>query len=436
MALGSAHAGGVSSVNRHETREAAVAVSATLAADEALARRRAAGQRVLPLAFGQAGIPVHPRLRAELAAAAGANAYGPVTGRTGLREAAAGYFARRGVPTEPDRLIAAPGSKPLLYATVLARGGDIAVPLPSWVSYAAQAGLAGVRAHRVPIIPGMGGVPDPDAFADTLMRARRDGSPVRTVVLTLPDNPTGTLAGPGTIRRVCELAREHDVLIISDEIYRDLVYDQDAGFLSPVELAPERTVVTTGLSKNLALGGWRLGVARFPDGALGTGLHERVAGVASEIWSSAPQPVQHAAAHAFTEPAELTGYVARARGLYATLTRAVADRFTAIGASVPAPQAAFYCYPDLGGLAARLPASTGAELTGLLVERYGLGLLAASAFGEPDAALRFRVATGMLTGEDAEQQQAALDAADPLRLPWIAGQLDRLADVLGELVPD
>src|SRR5580700_1923948 len=120
------------------SRRSGVPVSATLAANEALARRRRGGQPVLPLAFGEAGLPVHPRLREALAAAAASGSYGPVAGIPALREAAAGYWTRRGLPTEPGRVVAGPGSKPLLYAALLAIGTDVAVPSPSWVSYAAQ----------------------------------------------------------------------------------------------------------------------------------------------------------------------------------------------------------------------------------------------------------------------------------------------------------
>ena len=78
-----------------------VTVSATLAANEALAARRRRGESVLPLAFGEAGLPVHPALRAALAGASARNAYGPVAGLPCLREAAAGYWDRRGLPTDP-----------------------------------------------------------------------------------------------------------------------------------------------------------------------------------------------------------------------------------------------------------------------------------------------------------------------------------------------
>jgi len=84
--------------------------------------------------------------------------------------------------------------------------------------------------------------------------------------VTLPDNPTGRLASPVTVRALYQVAAAHRLVVISDEIYRDLVHDQATPMLSPAEVAPGATAVTTGLSKSLALGGWRLGAARRPAG--------------------------------------------------------------------------------------------------------------------------------------------------------------------------
>lgn len=388
-----------------------MAVSATLAAHQVVEERRRAGLPVLPMSFGQAGVPVHPLLLAALADAAPRNAYGPVAGDPALLAAAAGYWTRRGLPTEPSQVIAGPGSKSLLYASLLAIGGDVVVPRPSWVSYAQQAELLGRRAVFVPAAAG--GVADPSLV--------RPGA--RAMVVTLPDNPTGLVASPGTVRAACEVAREHDMVVVSDEIYRDLAYGPE--FVSPAQLAPERTVVTTGLSKNLALGGWRIGVARFPAGP----LRDRVLAVASELWSCPAVPVQAAAALAFTEPARLRSYVDTARVLYERINRAVADRFAAAGALVDAPQAAFYSYPDL----APLVSGPAAEVAGRLLAEHGLALLPGTEFGEPPDSLRFRVATGQLTGETDDQRRAALDSADPLGLPWIAGALDRLTGILAAL---
>ncbi|HEY3735606.1 MAG TPA: pyridoxal phosphate-dependent aminotransferase [Streptosporangiaceae bacterium] len=423
------------------------AVSATLAANEALADRRRRGERVLPLAFGEAGLPVHPVLRAALAEAAGRGGYGPVAGLAGLREAAAGYWARRGLPTGPEMVVCGPGSKPLLYGLLLALGADVAVPRPSWVSYAAQAAMIGIRPHFVPTRPGEGGVPDPVLLDRAVAGARDRGRRIGSVVVTLPDNPTGTVASPTAVTQLCEVAAEHDLIIISDEIYRDLLHDPATPFTSPAAIAPRRTVVTTALSKSLALGGWRIGVARLPDAGCtvpsAAGLRDRLLGIGSEIWSAPCGPVQQAAAFAFGEPPEMTRQVAASRRLHAVVARAVAARFAAAGAAGPVPQAAFYLYPDFGPLRellrGRHGVTSGPGLAALLLDRYGAGVLPASAFGEEPAALRLRVATGLLYGDSEAQRTAALASADPLApadplaLPWISAALAEIEEMLADL---
>lgn len=122
----------------------------------------------------------------------------------------------------------------------------------------------GRHAWRVPIPPQCGGVPEPAALRDVIHAVRKAGREISMVVLTVPDNPTGTTAPPELIRELCEIAAREDILIVCDEIYRDLLHDPALEFLSPVEVEPHRTVVLTGLSKSLALGGWRIGAARFP----------------------------------------------------------------------------------------------------------------------------------------------------------------------------
>jgi aspartate/methionine/tyrosine aminotransferase len=416
-----------------------IPVSATLAANEAMAVRRRRGEPVLPLAFGESGLPVHPRLIAELAGMAGAGAYGPVAGSARLRAAAAGYWSRRGLPTSPERVVAGPGSKALLFALMLAIGGDVALPRPSWVSYAAQARLIGATPHFVPAVPGEGGCCDPAGLDELARASRAAGRPVGAVLVTMPDNPTGQLAAAGTIAEFCAVAERHDMIIISDEIYRDLVHDPAAGFPSPALIAPDRTVVTTALSKSLSVGGWRIGVARMPDGRAGAVLADRLTGIASEIWSAPAAPVQQAAAVALEEPAELAGRVAASRSLHAAVCQEAAIICAAAGLTVPTPQAAFYLYPDFAPWREHLDrafgVSTGAGLAALLLERYGAGTLPASAFGESPLALRLRLATGLLYGDTDEQREAALASPAPLTLPWISSSLGRLAEILADLSP-
>src|SRR3954465_10544490 len=351
--------------------------SPTLATNERVQARIAAGAPVLHLAFGEAGLPVLPGVAARLGGAGGANGYGPVAGSPAVREAVAGYFERCGLPTSPDRVLVGPGSKALLYALLTVLPGDVVLPRPSWVSYAAQAALAGKRVIDVPIAEQAGGVPDPDALRARLQTARRDGHEPAILVLTLPDNPTGTVAPAPLVEAVCDVARDHRLLVVCDEIYRDLAYEPEA-LLSPATLLPESVFVTNGLSKSMALGGWRIGFCRLPDGPLGDEAASAVGGMASEVWSSLAAPMQHAAAYVLGEPDEVREHVARSRRLHRPVPPAAHEQVIAAGALCRPPSAAFYLYPDLEPLRPALEregVSTGAQLAALLLEHHDVAVL-------------------------------------------------------------
>jgi aspartate aminotransferase len=408
--------------------------SATLAIDNRIRARQAAGEPVLHLGFGEAGLPVHPAVAEVLASATGRNSYGPVPGALDARRAAAGYLARRGLPTDPDQIVLAPGSKALLFALIATLPGDVVLPCPSWVSYAAQSALVDRRVISVPIPESAGGVPDPALLDEAVGRARSEGLDPGILVVTMPDNPTGTVPPGDLVEAVCEVAERHGLVIVSDEIYRDLAWPGH-DVVSPAGLAPDRTAVTTGLSKAMALGGYRIGFARLPDGELGRRLRPDVVGVASEIWSSLAGPMQAVAEYVLDEPATVVDHVHASRRLHQTVAAAVHREFVAIGADCRPPSGAFYIYPDLSSLRRRLAErgiSTGFELTESLLDDYGVGVLAGEAFGDDPKAWRFRVATSLLYGRTDEERWQALRSADPLALPWIADALSRLRTALAE----
>ncbi len=400
---------------------AAVPPSPTLAANERVRAKLAAGEDILHLAFGEAGLPVLPAVAERLAEGAGRNGYGPVAGSAAAREAAAGYFGRRGLETAADQIVFAPGSKPLLYALLQVLPGDVVLPVPCWVSYAAHAAIAGKRVIGVPIGEEAGGVPDPAHLRAALAEAEGVGARPGILVLTLPDNPTGTVASEALVREVCEVAEAAGLVIVADEIYRDLAYEP---FVGPAQLLPERTFVTTGLSKHLALGGWRVGLVRLADGRLGEEAGAAIGGLASEIWSALAAPMQHAAAYALAEPPELVEHVAASRRLHRAVSEAAYEVVAASGARCRPPSGAFYLYPDFAGR----PFGSGAELATYLLEERGIAVLAGEAFGDDPAALRFRMATSLLYGADDEQRLAALRSEDPVALPWIAAALERMRE--------
>ncbi|WP_109508959.1 pyridoxal phosphate-dependent aminotransferase [Nocardioides speluncae] len=401
-------------------------VSATLAINQEIARRRAAGHDTIPLGFGEASIPIHPELTRRLGVYAELGGYGPVAGIPALLDAAAGYWSRRGVPTRADQVVAGPGSKPLLYAVLQALGGPVALPRPSWVSYAAQNALLNQESVLIDTLPGQGGVPDPRALEVEAVRRRRAGAPLSCVLVTMPDNPTGTVAAPAVVRELCAVAQRQDLMVISDEIYLDLVHDAATSVLTPSELVPDLTITTTGLSKSLALGGWRIGVARFPDTDRGALLQQAVTTAASEIWSTPAHPVQAVAAWAFTEPVELRDHLAHSRRLHGAVAWAAAEVFRAAGASVPQPAAGFYLYPDFTGSRAqlaRLGIRTSGDLAAHLLDKLGIATLPGSAFGDVPERLTLRIATPMLYGPDETRRWQALRAEDPTALPWLAESL-------------
>jgi aspartate aminotransferase len=408
-------------------------VAANLALNERITERVHRGEPILHMGFGESRLPLPAEVAAILAEAAHLTDYGPVAGREAPRAAVSGYFDRRGLPTCAADVVLAPGSKPLLLALVAAVPGDVVLARPAWVSYAPQARLLGRRVIDVPIPAEAGGVPDPDLLPIALAKARAAGADPRILILTAPDNPTGTTAGPELVRRVVGTAEREDLLLVSDEIYRDVLFDEAAPYLSPGEVAPDRTVVVTGLSKSLSLGGWRIGAARFPADPAGRALRDRVLGVASQIWSNAPGPMQAVAEYAFDEPAGLVAHRRASTRLHAAVTRAVHAALADAGALVRVPTGGFYVYPDLAPLAhdlARLGVRSSHDLEEYLLDAHGIAVLGGHHGGDDRSALRFRAATSLLHGRTDDERWAALTAEDPLALPWVADAIERLTGLL------
>jgi aspartate aminotransferase len=410
--------------------------SATLAANEAVRALEREGRAITHLAFGEAGLPVPAELAERLGRAAVRNSYGPPMGSAATREAIAGYFSRSGIASDPANVMIAPGSKAIIFAILLVLDGPVFMPSPSWVSYEPQAQMAGKRVVRVPIGRNYGGVPDPEALASALANVpdRKGGRGV--LLITVPDNPTGTIVPADVLRRVCDVARQEGLVVVSDEIYRDLAYDP-ISFVSPAAFYPEGTIVTSGLSKQFALGGWRIGFARFPSNQLGATIGRASEAVASEIWSCAPAPMEDVASFALSEQPELAQYVMRARRLHEAVALAVFETLIEVGAECRKPQAAFYLYPDferLRPVIERAGASDGQGFAQLLLDRYGIAVLPGAPFGDDDAALRCRIATSLLYGDSTDRRLEALGSAHPTELPWIAANLAHIRNSFVSLV--
>jgi aspartate aminotransferase len=381
------------------SRAQTLATSATLSVNEAVAKRRAAGSEIIHLGFGEASFPLHPLLATALAEAAKSTAYAPVLGMPKLRKAIAEYLARkRGLAFSSDQIIVAPGSKPLLFALLQVLEGDLLLPVPSWVSYAPQAQLAGrkvigietdsVDCHRI----------TPHALSQAMLQARNNGANPRILIVNSPSNPTGSMFERDDVEALALWAREESITIISDEIYAELAHGWRE-HVSPASFYPEGCIVTGGISKAFSAGGWRLGYAALPPTSAGTMAMVALRSLASEIWSSTTTPVQEAALVAYSPNESIEQYVHQSALVHGYLADRLYTSLVDMDVPCPRPAGGFYLYPDFSSwrsALASLGIKTGSELVHYLLEEWDIATLPSSAFGEPKESLRLRLSTSLL----------------------------------------
>jgi len=367
------------------------------------------------------GLPVPPYWTEHLTADAPHEIVG---GGPRLRTAAAGYWERRGLLTDPEHIVAAPGAEPLLLALLAVTGGDAVVGHPAAAWHRSGARLLGRRVLGVPSPAEGGGAPDPFALLETVRRAREEGADPRILVLSAADDPTGTVTPPELLHEVCEAAADAGLLIVSDETYHDTVHDHHhTVLLSPAEMVPDRVVVLIDLAAGLAPSGRPVALARFPT----ADLSARTLHACADLRAVLPAPTASAVAYTLTEQDDVRAFRAAATRLHATVTAAARQVVTAAGALCRPPEAGFHLYADLGPLRTGLTASA---LEQELSARLGRPVPGGHRFGDDPAAPRVRIDTGPLHGATDEERRAALEAADPLALPQVAAALAELAAAL------
>ncbi len=247
---------------RLSSRVRALPTSATVKADTRAKELVAGGTHVINLAAGEPDqrSPQTADDAAITAIRGGETRYGPAVGLAELRACVGGL---RTVPRAADEVMISTGAKQALHIAMQALvepGDEVLLPTPSWVSFPALIALAGGVPVRVPTRADRGFVLDP-ADVEAAITPR-----TRLLILNSPSNPTGAVIPRSVLERIGELALRHDLLIVSDEIYGGITYDGEHA-ASPADLGPElaaRTVAVDGVSKSLAMTGWRIGWAVGP----------------------------------------------------------------------------------------------------------------------------------------------------------------------------
>jgi len=239
-----------------------IAPSPTLAVDAKAKALKAAGEDVCGFGAGEPDFdtPQFIKEACAQALASGKTKYAPAPGLPELRQALADQYHRNGVLSEPNasQVVVSPGGKYSCYLAILATcgpGDEVLIPAPYWVSYPEMAKLAGATPKIVLAGDDQGFKVSPQQIEDALSPA------TKLLILNSPSNPTGCLYNREEMEAIMELAIRKNILVMSDEIYEYLLYDESVHHrpASFSEEARDRVITVSGFSKTFSMTGWRLG---------------------------------------------------------------------------------------------------------------------------------------------------------------------------------
>ncbi len=392
-----------------------VGKSGTLLINEMMQAKIAKGEPVIRFGFGQSPFPQMERGVEALKRNACQKYYAPVQGIQELRERVSAFHKASEILDVPaSRILVADGSKNLLFTSMMALSrADILIPAPAWVSYAPQAKIIGHQA-----IPVLTTAKDrwrvtPESLERAIAR-KADKSVPSMLILNHPGNPEGLGYTASEQRALTELFRKHRVIVLSDEIYGLLNHQ---GRHCPLAREyPEGTITTGGLSNWFGAGGWRLGIAMLPE-QLDGAFKQTMLGIASETYSCAASPVQHAACEAYIWDQTTQDYLAHQRRILALSGNWNANRLRRSGIGVENPEGAFYLFLDFSQHAeffARRDITTSQKLCEHLMRETGVALLYGDIFGMESGYLSARLAYVDFDGGKALQASQKVGLQKPL----------------------
>ena len=390
------------------SRLAAVQPSITLAINAKAAAMRASGVDVISFGVGEPDFepPSFVLEGAISAIRAGASKYTAVTGTAALKDAiAADCERRRGYRPAASDICVSVGAKHALFNAALAlyeHGDEIIVPAPYWVSYPEQVRMMGAT----PVVIETRMQEHFKLRANTLENAIT--ARTKAVVLCSPSNPTGVAYTHSELRALADVVAKHDLWVIVDEIYAQLVYD---GFeqVSLATVAPElrdRIVVIDGVSKSHAMTGWRIGWSIAP-----APLARAIDVVQGQSTTNAAAVSQAAACAALNGPGDdllamVSVFSSRRRVMVGGLN-------TLPGVQCIMPEGAFYAFADVTQLVGCTIAGIKIEnddvLAMVLLEQAHVACVPGSAFGAPGY-IRFSYAVSEERIQEGIERMAALFA--------------------------
>ena len=343
--------------------------SATLAINEESNKLKKSGKKVYKFGFGQSPFPIPESVVLELKNNSSKNFYLQMQGLEELRSVIANHLNKNNNNNfNKENIIIGPGTKELMFLTQIAFEGDILLPAPSWVSYQPQAIIAKNKVHWIQTTSNSNWFPTAEKLEEKIKSIKNKNL---LLLINSPNNPSGTVCK--NLEEIVDVAKKYKLIILSDEIYSRLTFNDQYKSISSIY--PERTIVSSGLSKWCGAGGWRLGFFAIPDQL--AELKNSLKILCSESFTSVSAPVQYAAVKAYKD--DHSDYLMKVKKILSFVANYVYENLKSNAINVLQPEGGFYLFPEF--TSAKFSSSS--EMCKDILNKTGVALLPGSDFGLP-----------------------------------------------------
>ena len=342
--------------------------SSTLAINEKSKNLIKSGKKIYRFGFGQSPFQIPNKIVETLKMNAHRKEYLPIQGLPELRENISKYlFKRSGIKYSKDNILITPGSKEAMLLMHVTFNGEIITPAPSWVSYQPQAEIGTNKVHWLETTKENNWFPTAKELENKLKRLGKNKNKI--LILNSPNNPSGAICN--NLKELAKVAKKNNLIILSDEIYTDLSFDNSYKSIS--EFYPESTFISGGLSKWCGAGGWRLGFLAVPNRM--KDFMSSLKSLASESYSTVNTPTQFAAVEAYQGDYE--GYKIKVRSILNAVGSYVYNNLKSNKILINPPQGAFYLMPEFKNKRYK----TSSKLCDAILNETGVAMLPGSDFG-------------------------------------------------------
>ena len=341
--------------------------SSTLLINETSRKLEEQGKKIFKFGFGQSPFKVPEDVVRELKNNAHQNKYLPMQGLSELRNAVAKYTSKKkNYDYKSENVIIGPGSKELMFLLHIIFDGEIILPAPSWVSYAPQAILGRNKVQILQTKRENNWFPTASEIEEIVLK---DKNKNYLLFLNSPNNPSGQICE--NLEEIASIAKKYNLIILSDEIYSELSFMENYQSIS--NFCPEKTIISTGLSKWCGAGGWRLGYFLVPDSLIE--IKNMINVLASETFSAVSAPIQYAAIKAYEQ--DHSKYINKSKNILGAIGNYVYENLRSNKVLINKPQGGFYLMPEF--LNKKFNSSS--EMCDSILNDTGVALLPGSDFG-------------------------------------------------------